>query len=342
MSKKQFYQIKVLTASLVVLLVLTPIVSAWGSITHANIMADVAEMPGAPWVMGRFIRNTAGGSVMVDWCCFIALYEKFVNQDGNAHNMWMVRHSMQHVDNFTLTMHNNANLPTEKAFAYGWITHWPSSDIVENEYKAIKKEQGAPLVGYLEVCVDILSHQTPRKANQFVVHPELIIETWKEMYPTSEYTPTHKDIQRGATYARTYMWIIPKIGETSERLNVSLLENISIFYGDYGDYYAKSVDFAYDNVTNPQALAKGEEILDTTNMPKIQNAAKGKEMNEEATRAVYETIEKLIDSQAIEVPQRHQPFTGTLYVNPLVTKDEAFVEEALEELVYELDSIFKY
>ncbi len=340
MSKKLFYIGKALCASLVILLFTTPSALAWGSITHAHIMADVAEMLDAPAEMEQFMRNSAGGSVAVDWCCFIALYEKFVNQDEGSHNAWMVRHGMQHEDNFTKTMYDNADLPVEKAFAYGWMTHWPSSDKVENEYKAIKKEQNAPSADYLEVWVDFLTYPAPKKANLFIVQPELIIDTWEEVYPNSEYTPTQKDIQRGVSYARVYMWIIPNIDNTAKSLNMTLNENISLYYGDYVEYYTKSVDYAYDNVTNPRAI-KTKTVSYVPSIPNMPEGYRKAERDDEATRAIYETIEGLIDSKAVVVPYGYQRFFGTLYVRPMKINDEEAVNEALKELTYELNDIFK-
>lgn len=340
MDKKLFYIGKVLTAILVILLIITPGALAWGSITHAHIMTDVAEMPNAPMEMKQFMRNSAGGSVTPDWCCFIALYEKFVNQDEDAYNTWMVRQGMQHTDNFTKTMYDNADSPVEKAFAYGWITHWPSSDKVENEYKAIKKEQNAPSADYLEVWVDFLTYRAPKKSNLFIVQPELIIDTWEETYPNSDYTPTHEDIWRGVSYARVYMWIIPCIDDTAKSLNMTLSENISLYYGDYTKFYTKSVDFAYDNVTNPQALGT-KTVPYTPSIQYMPYEFRGDEMEDEASSAIYETIEKLIDSNAIVVPYRYQRFFGTLYTRPPKINDEEAVNEALEELTYKLNDIFK-
>lgn len=287
-------------------------VSAWGDITHAAIDAKLTNVPKPMTVNPTF---TKGGGISPDMFFFVPGKESYS----------ILAHTSKTADLGRKMLSLAGGSSTQKAFAYGWLTHEASDIVGHTKYIIPIAGTDSTLHSYVEIGVDAnLVSVTPMS---FSIPYLLIQNAYRSTYGDIN-TPSYDTIVKAAQTEAALIYT------EKAMIKLGFFNNFKNKYNDFWSIYKDSISYSVDIVNNPSKLPNVNLVTGSaTSSATITPASISQVSND-----IIAPSKEMLDAGIIDVQVKDDKKNHYITISEPVVKNKKVFDDKVAKLMTKMKS----
>lgn len=287
-------------------------VSAWGDITHTAIDTKLTSVPKQMKDNPTF---TKGGGVTPDMFFFVPGKESYS----------ILAHTVSTADLGRKMLSLAGKSSTQKAYAYGWLTHDASDIIGHRDYVGPIAGADATLHSYVEIGVD--ANLVGITSTSFSVPYLLVQNAYRSTYGDAN-TPSYGDIVKAAQTEATIIYTEKTL------IKLGFFNTFKNQYNDFWPKYKDSINYSIDIVNHPSNLPNANLYTGSIISPALITPVSVSQMNNDITISSKE----MLDTGIVNVHVKHNKRNHYITIYEPVIKNQKVFDENVAKLMTNMKS----